>query len=102
VSADGAARLDLTLRLWGWRAGRLLYNAQVQTASVRFSRDGRLLGVGLAGDKLQLFEVSTGAYRTLVRDSGLGRGNYESCAVRDDNRLLATRGPATSPGTCAP
>jgi WD40 repeat protein/serine/threonine protein kinase/Flp pilus assembly protein TadD len=80
-----------TLRLWDPRTGQQLFQVRANWggAGPRFGPDDRLLGGTVKDNKLRLWEVAASrAYRTLVRDPALGKGNYSTCAVSPKVRLL--------------
>src|SRR5262249_24033380 len=55
-----------------------------------FSLDGRLLAADIAGHQLRLWEVIPACgYKSLVRESHLGKTEYHGCAVSSKHPLLA-------------
>jgi serine/threonine protein kinase/WD40 repeat protein len=81
---------DGLLRIWDPSTGQQLFKTPCGGVGVRFSLDDRFLVAEIFGDKLRMFEIaSLQAYRTLVRDPALGRGDYYSSAIHPDGRMLA-------------
>jgi WD40 repeat protein len=84
---------DGTLRLWEVGTGQELFKTNWQPAathSLRFSRDGRLLAADVADHQLRLWEVIAAyGYRSLHRESHLGKTVSFDCAVSHKHPLLA-------------
>jgi serine/threonine protein kinase/WD40 repeat protein len=81
---------DGTLRLWDPRTGQELFQSRIWAVQPRFSPDDRLLAVSAEGTRLRLVEVASAVgYRTLVRDSSRGRGEYFTSAIHPGGHLLA-------------
>jgi serine/threonine protein kinase/WD40 repeat protein len=79
-----------TLRLWAPRTGRQIFQTQFGMACLRFSPDDRRLAARVDGNKVGFWEVASGrGYRTLVRSSAHGKGNYDDISIHKDGRLLA-------------
>jgi serine/threonine protein kinase/WD40 repeat protein/Flp pilus assembly protein TadD len=81
---------DSMLRLWDWRTGKMLFSTQATvTRPLHFSPDDHLLAAEVIGNKLRIWEVTTGrGYRTLVRDPILGKTECFTTAIDRDGRLL--------------
>ncbi len=79
-----------TLRLWDPHTGQELFRTAGSWRERRFSPDDRLLAADQKDNKLRLWEVvASRVYRTLVRDTVLGKGVYRTCAVSPKGTLLA-------------
>jgi WD40 repeat protein/Tfp pilus assembly protein PilF len=87
-----SAGWDGTLRLWDPRTGQQLFQVRANWPGgvPRFGPGDRLLAGDIKDGKVRLWEVAASrAYRTLVRDPVLGKGDYGTCAVSPQGRLLA-------------
>jgi serine/threonine protein kinase/WD40 repeat protein/tetratricopeptide (TPR) repeat protein len=85
-----------TLRLWDPRTGQQLFQIRAGTPVLGpfFVPDGRLLAADVGDGKLRLWEVAAStAYRTLVRDPILGKGNYGAVAVSPTGRFVVANMP---------
>jgi WD40 repeat protein len=77
------------LRLWDVSTGRQLLQLPAPYY-LRFSRDGRWLGVAAHGEEGRLLEVAaTREYRTIVSSLGADQGSYAEGDISPDGRLLA-------------
>jgi serine/threonine protein kinase/WD40 repeat protein len=79
------------LRLWDPRTAQELFQTPANSGgrAPQFSPDDRMLGGNIDSTRLQFWEVAPRrAYRTLVRDPALGKGNYGICAFSPKGRLL--------------
>jgi serine/threonine protein kinase/WD40 repeat protein/tetratricopeptide (TPR) repeat protein len=83
---------ESTLHLWDPRTGQQLFQLRSTpiVASPCFSRDDRLLAADREGGQVRLWELAASrAYRTLVRDPVLGKGQYRNIDFSSKNRLMA-------------
>jgi eukaryotic-like serine/threonine-protein kinase len=88
-----SASWDGTLRLWDARSAEELVRCPLsETSQIRFSRDGRLLGPGIAGSSMWLWEVAEGVEcRTLIGDEGIGARTWSVDFLGRDG-VLASAG----------
>jgi WD40 repeat protein/Tfp pilus assembly protein PilF len=81
---------DAVMRLWDPATGRPLMQVPFTTVKLRFSSDGRWLGVAWHGEQAQLLEVvPSREYRTLPCSLGAGQGGFYGGDISPDGRLLA-------------
>jgi len=79
---------DRTVRLWAPQTGQQVFQTQADLRALRFSSDDQWLAAGIDRTSLCGWEVAPAlAYRTLVREPILGRGEYATCATSSSGRL---------------
>jgi WD40 repeat protein len=81
---------DGLVRLWNMETGRQLLSGLAADAPLRFSRDGRRLGLSLDPTRVGLYDIDSGhVCRTLYSHNEAGTGLW-SAAFHPDKPLLAT------------
>ena len=79
---------DGTSRLWDAKTSRLLVNWPAAIGDLHFNRAGTVCGFAVIGGRARLMEVAEGReYRTFVKSSGAGRGEYREGDISADGLL---------------